>query len=81
MEVNDPLPKVSPGSVGKVSTKNISNRTIKKSRLGMSKSPISDNFVRPKIAKLKYPKLVVLVPNSIRLAVEVLDRNRCTVVV
>ena len=42
MEVNDPLPKVSPGSVGKVSTKNISNRTIKESRLGMSKSPISN---------------------------------------
>ena len=36
MEVNDPLPKVSPDSVGKVSTKNISNRTIKESRLGMS---------------------------------------------
>ena len=33
----DPLPKVSPGSVGKVSTKNFDDRKIKESRLGMSK--------------------------------------------
>ena len=47
MEVNDPLPKVSPGSVGKVSTKNISNRTIKESRLGMSIMTIHNyNYAR-----------------------------------
>ena len=37
IDCEDPSPEASPGSVGKVSTKNFSNRSIKKSRLGMSK--------------------------------------------